>query len=335
MMDIARVAGVAQSTVSRVLNNADSPVAFAPETRDRVLTAAQQLGYRPNPLARGLRGAPMMLIGAIVRDISDYFFVTAIEALVLEASSRGYQVVLGHARGRAAEAIALTAVLETRHCDAIIVLGDMRDQPRLRDDLKSVSVPVIGMWQGTASSGIPVVNVDNRVGINAVLDHLTALGHRRIAFVGGRTGDSKERRAAYLEYMHAIGQELPSEYLQHAANDPAAGAAALRALVRLPEPPTAIAASTDVLAIGVLHAAHQLGIRVPSDLSVTGFDDIRLAAFTVPSLTTVRMPIGAMMARAVDMAVHGLTLGPRGRRSLRITPSLVTRDSTDRPVGGR
>ena len=99
--------------------------------RARVVAAAKQLGYRPNPLARGLRGAATMLIGAVVRDITDPFFAGAIEALSVESMARGYNVVLGHAHGRADEAFALTAVLETRHCDAIVLLGDMQDQPRL------------------------------------------------------------------------------------------------------------------------------------------------------------------------------------------------------------
>jgi DNA-binding LacI/PurR family transcriptional regulator len=132
MRDIASAANVSQSTVSRVLNNAPTRVPIAPETRERVLAAAQALGYRPNPLARGLRGAATMLLGAVVRDITDPFFAGAIEALSVEAMARGYNLVLGHARGRADEAIALTAVLETRHCDAIVLLGDMQDQPRRR-----------------------------------------------------------------------------------------------------------------------------------------------------------------------------------------------------------
>jgi DNA-binding LacI/PurR family transcriptional regulator len=202
MRDIANAAGVAQSTVSRVLNNAASPVSIAPETRERILEAAARLGYRPNPLARALRGAPTMLIGAIVRDITDPFFARAIEALYVEAIARGYNVVLGHAHGRATEALALATVLETRHCDAIILLGDIGDQPRLVEDLQDTRVPVVGVWQGSRIHGIPSVNVDNRFGIRLALDHVTDCGHRRIAFVGGRPlGDIQERREAFLEYM--------------------------------------------------------------------------------------------------------------------------------------
>ena len=117
--------------------------------------AAQTLGYRPNPPARGLRGAPTMLIGALVRDSPTRSLPGAIEALSVEAMARGYNVVLGHAHGRVDEGIALRPVLETRYRDAIVMLGDMQDQPRLLDDLRNSSVPVVAPWQGTSPLEFP------------------------------------------------------------------------------------------------------------------------------------------------------------------------------------
>src|SRR6476469_1732479 len=165
MRDIARVAGVSQSTVSRVLNDAATTVPIAEETRDRVNRAARELGYRPNPLARGLRGASTMLIGAVVRDFSDPFFAGAIEALAVEAMAHGYNIVLGHAQGRLDEGIALTTVLETRHTDGIVLLGDMQDQPRLMDDLRRSTVPVVAMWQGSSPLEFHTAEPDDRAGI--------------------------------------------------------------------------------------------------------------------------------------------------------------------------
>src|SRR5207237_1064225 len=130
-----------------------------------------------NLLARGLRGAPTMLIGAVVRDITDPFFAGAIEALSAESMARGYNVVLGHAHGRADEALALTAVLETRHCDAIVLIGDMQDQPRLLGDLRNSIVPVVALWQGSSPLEVPTVDVDNEAGVLAGLEHLVGLGH--------------------------------------------------------------------------------------------------------------------------------------------------------------
>ena len=304
MRAVARVVGVSQSTVSRILNDVPLLVPVAAETRERVHEAARRMGYRPNPLARALRGAKMMLLGVIVRDITDPFFASAIEALSESARSRGYNIVLGHARGLAEDALALAAVLESRHCDAIILLGDVSDQPRLVADLAELDIPVVALWQGPTHHGLLSVNVDNRAGVRLALDHVFALGHRRIAFVEGRRlGDIRERRLAFISHAHHLGLEIPPSHIQHGLNTPDAGEAALRSLIALPEPPTAIVAATDVLAFGVLHAAHELGIRVPADLSVVGFDDIPIARHSVPALTTVRMPIAEMVAAAVELAV--------------------------------
>src|SRR5436309_2387664 len=270
MKDVARAAGVAQSTVSRILNDTPLLVPISQETRERVLAAAADLDYRPNPHARGLRGAPTMLLGAIVRDVTDPFFAGAIEALSLEARHRGYSVVLGHARERADEALALAAVLEARQCDGIVIVGDMRNQPRLMKDLESVHmhVPVAALWHGARHDGFLTVNVDNRHGVAAALRHLTSLGHRRIAFVGDPVlGDIKERQAAYEEFLSARNIDVPPEYIQHVRNTFAGGVAAYEALAALPEPPTAVAASTDVLAIGILHAASDHDVAVPDRFS--------------------------------------------------------------------
>ena len=334
MRDIARAAGVSQSTVSRVLNDAPTRVPIAPETRERVTLAARRLGYRPNPLARGLRGAPTMLLGAVVRDITDPFFAGAIETLSVEAMARGYNVVLGHAHGRADEALALTAVLETRHCDAIVLLGDVQDQPRLLGDLKDSLIPVVALWQGSSALGVPTIDVDNEAGVRAAVAHVAGLGHERIAFISGRPlGDIREREAAFVAIMNECFGGVADGYLQRVPNTPSGGETALEGLMQLPQPPTAVVASTDTLAFGVLHAAHESGRRVPHDLSVVGFDDIALAGHTVPALTTLRMPMREIVGEGLDIAI-ALARDPshRPERSVRvIPPELIVRRSTAPP----
>jgi DNA-binding LacI/PurR family transcriptional regulator len=330
MQDIARAAGVSQSTVSRVLNDTPTSVPIAAETRERVQDVAKRLGYRPNPLARGLRGARTMLLGVIVREITDPFFSMAIEALSTEALARGYNVVLGSAHSKADEAIALRAVLETRHCDAIVLLGDMRDEPKFLEDLRASQTPVIALWHGTELEGVPTVNIDNRAGMVAALDHLLDLGHERIAFIGGRPlGDIRERRTAYVEHLQARGMATPEDYVKNVTNEPAGGDAALRTLMSLETPPTAVVCSTDHLATGVLHAAAATGLTVPADLSVVGFDDIPMAQFTVPPLTTVHMPVAEMTAVAARLAMdEGEEADSGGVENFVLIPELVVREST-------
>ena len=304
MRDIAEATGVSQSTVSRVLSGTPTAVPIAETTRKRVMETARLLGYRPNPLARGLRGAPTMLLGVVERDVTDPFFGGAIEAASLEANKRGYNVVLGHAHRSADEAQALTGILEARHCDALLFLGDLRDRPELIEELQNCRIPVVALWHGSRESGIPTVSVDNRSGIAAVVDHLVELGHERIAFAGPkRLGDITEREDAFVASAHGHGLATPARYRQETANTYAGGESAFEQLMSLDPPPTALVAPTDVIAIGMLHGALRHGLDVPRDVSITGFDDIPVAEFTVPSLTTVRMPTEDMILAAVDLAI--------------------------------
>jgi DNA-binding LacI/PurR family transcriptional regulator len=333
MQDIARLSGVSQSTVSRVLNDRVTTVPIAAVTRERVLEAADRLGYRPNPLARGLRGAKTMLLGVIVREIADPFFAPAVEAVSMRARERRYNVVLGSAHSRADEAIELHAVLETRHCDGIIVLGDMRDQPRLLEDLAASRVPVVALWQGGPLPGVDTVNVDNRAGVAAGVDHLAALGHRRFGFIGESLhGDVRERRAAFVERLTELEMRPLDAHIVPAVTDPGAGVEAFRRLMAMPEPPTAVVTATDNLAIGVLHAAHSLGLDIPAQVSVVGFDDIPLAAFTAPPLTTVHNPITEMAALAVDVAIDRPSGDSGEKRHHVLAPGFTVRATTG-PVG--
>ncbi len=334
MRDIAEAAGLSQSTVSRVLSGAPSAVAIGERTRTRVLEIATELGYRPNPLARGLRGASTMLLGVIVREITDPFFSGAVDAISTTAASRGYNIVLGHAHSKADEAIALRAVLETRHCDALLLLGDTSDQPRLLDDLRDAHVPVVALWQGTALEGIASVNVDNACGIDAALDHLVGLGHRRIGLIAGRQlGDIRQRRSTFVDHLEALGSRWSYVVVEGVPNDPAGGAGAFAELMREPDPPTAIVATTDTLAIGALHEAHECGLRVPDDVSVVGFDDIALACYTVPALTTVHMPVTEMAELAVGIAIDEAGVPETGEPPAHVLrPTFVVRDSTAAPI---
>ena len=333
MRDVATATGVSQSTVSRVLSGAPTAVPIAPDTRERVMAAARSLGYRPNPLARGLRGSRTMLLGVIVREITDPFFAGAVEQISTAAGRLGYNVVLGTAHARADEALALWAVLEARHCDAIVLLGDMRDQPRVIEDLRTSQVPVVALWEGSRPTEIPSVSVDNKLGIDAVIEHLLGLGHRRIAFAGGRRlGDIAEREEAFVDALARAGVSLPKGYVRSATNNAASGGEMLGALLGLAQPPTAAVFATDVLAIGALHEAHKRGVQVPRDLSITGFDDIPMAAYAVPALTTVRMPVKEMVAAAVAMVIDSDGTARAMTSNPILPPSLVVRASTAKPI---
>ena len=307
MRDIAAAAEVSQSTVSRVLSGVPTAVPIAPETRERVVQAARRLGYRPNPLARGLRGASTNLLGAVVRDFSDPFFAGAIEALVNECTAHGYNVVLGHARSvttdRSRSPPSWRPGTPTRSsCSA--TCRNIRKCWRPRGHVRT---------RGRALAGHEPAGVPHRRRGRPGRD-LGRPGPPRVARApADRVGDTelpgdyRVREDAYLDFMRERFGGAPPDYLARCGNTLAGGDAALRRLWELPERPTAVATSTDLVAVGVLHAAHSLGAIVPDRLSVVGFDDILIAAHTVPALTPLRMPINEIV-------------GPRGGAGGRAGP---------------
>ena len=331
MRDVADSAGVSLSTVSRVLNKSSSIISVSEETKARIERSADQLGFRPNPFARALRGAPTMLLGVIVRDFSDPFFAGAIEALAVEAHARGYGIVLGHVQDSNDDGEAARAVLAPRHCDAIIVLGEMGDRPRLREALSVADVPVVAAWQGGSPIYFPTVDVDDNTGVAIGMQHLADLGHRRIGMVSARLpGDNPTREQCYLDFMQEHIGGMTDGYLQRCENTLAGGELALEAMLALATVPTAVVCSTDVAAVGVLHGAFSRNVKVPDDLSVVGYDDLMLAAVTNPALTTLRMPTTEIVTKAVESAIalaKDPTL-PRGPSRTPYQPSLTVRAST-------
>jgi DNA-binding LacI/PurR family transcriptional regulator len=210
----------------------------------------------------------------------------------------------------------------------------MQEHPQFLADLRHSNVPVVALWQGTSPLEYPTADTDDRAGIRAGLEHLASLGHRRIAFVSAELpGKYRVREDAYVHFMRERFGAARRGYLQRCPNTLAGGDAALRRLLELPEPPTAVATSTDLVAVGVLHAAHSLGAAVPNRLSVVGYDDILIAAHTVPALTTLRMPISEIVRHAVTRAV-ALARDPSAAREPSIDvfePTLIVRDSTAPP----
>lgn len=329
MKQIGRLVGVSQSTVSRVLSGAPSNVPVAPDTRDRILKIVADLGYTPNPLARALRSARTGLIGLIVRDINDPFFSVAVAAITAEAHRHHFSVVLGHVASSAQEAVAMSEVLAMGQCEGAILVGDLRDQASFW--LKAAGrLPLVGLWQGSRAPMMPVVNVDNEAGMQLAVDHVVDLGHRRVAFVqGGWTGDGVERREAFLTAARARGLDVTDQHVLVVENVFGAAEPAIETFLRNGPPRTALLSSTDVVAISALKAASRVGLSVPGELSVVGFDDIPLTQVTIPSLTTVRQPLGELSELAVSqlLALIGGEAAPP-ERTLRVAPTLVVRDST-------
>lgn len=335
MHDVAERAGVSQSTVSRVLNNTQSAIPIGEATKARVLKAADELGYVPNPLASGLRGGNTRLLGLIVREISDPFFATLIDAITELVKERGYNIVLGHARSSSDEALAVSDILDTRQCEGLFVLGDVPDNEAFIARVAESGSKAVAYCGGEPPEGIAFVDVDNEAGIGLALDYLIGLGHKRIGFIeGGWICATRQRLAAYHTHMAENGLRVhPADVVRVRENNPAGGYEGMLQILSVAGPPTAVLASDDAVAIGALKATADKGIRIPQDLSIVGFDDIEAAQFTIPALTTIRQPVDALAREGVNV-LRGLLHEETARAGspiILVRPELIIRDSAAPP----
>jgi DNA-binding LacI/PurR family transcriptional regulator len=328
--DVAKLASVSQSTVSRVLNKTKSDF-ISKATKEKVLKAARQLGYTPNPIARALRGMQSHLLGLIVRESSDPFFSRFISELSTQARQLGYHIVLGNAHSDPQEALEITGVLDTRHTDGIFILGDLqKDETALEEMLRS-NPATIALCRGPSPTSLYTINVDNFAGTQMLLDHLISLGHRRLGFIdGGWLGDIRERREAFQEYIHSNSLPFHSEWIQSEKNSPEGGYRAMQSLLDLSDYPTAIFASDDVMAIGAMKAIADHGKSIPGEISVVGFDNIDFSKYFNPALTTIHQPVEEMCRQALRLMLKlikepGCCPSPM---LFRLKPELVIRQST-------
>jgi DNA-binding LacI/PurR family transcriptional regulator len=332
MHDIARKVGVSQSTVSRVLSGGPAAQAITQETRDKILEAAEAIGYRVDPLARAMRGKSNRVIGMIARVFDGVFLPRLASALGKRFRQEGYDIIVTAAANDPNETLRLQTLFETQFCDGLIVAADPFGFGEAQTKAFLNKHLVMTAW-GSQIADIPLVNTDNLSGASMAMEHLLQLGHRRIAFLDvGWSGDTMLRRQAYIEMMNHAGLEyLP--YLVSAVEGMPAGYEATRHLLDLNQPPTAIFAAEDFLALGALKAAYDRGLRVPRDLSVVGFDDHPYAEFSVPALTTVRQPIEQIADHACQLLIrliNGETV-EKSERQILVQPELIVRESTASP----
>lgn len=331
--EIARQAGTSTMTVSAVLNGSRSNTRVADETRRRIEKIAAELNYSPNAMARGLRRQRTDTIGVLFnwagsRTIHNLYSMTVLDGIVSGAEKAGYHVLLYTQRWESA--VASTAAFADQRTDGVIVIAPLEDSDVV-SGLTALGVPLAVISSSVKDSCVPGVNIDNETGMSLALDHLWALGHTRIAYAGQppERRSMRERHDAYIRWMTEHKLSIPDDYvlmtLSTGKSQPV-----LESLLRLPEPPTAIFAATDDLAAEVLEAARTVGIEVPKQLSVVGFDDILVASLTTPKLTTIRLPLYEMGQQAAQLLVARIEGGSEadGPSVQIISPELIVRDST-------
>ena len=325
--DIAREAGVSQATVSRVLN-ADPRVAA--RTRARVLQVMERLQYTPNAIARGLVTNRTGLVGVVVSDIMNPFYPQFLEAIASQLGEHGRKMLLFNAAGQSEEADENhTRMLLEQRVDGIIFTSAIRDSS-LVQGLVERQFPVVLTNRYTEGVPCDMAIGDNEAGAAAAAQHLLGLGHDRIAVITGHphASTSYDRLEGFRAALASAGHVLDDELVREAHFNPDAATAQAMELLALPEPPTAIFCLNDVMAFGALNATKALGLSVPADVSVIGFDDIWMAAWEMFQLTTVHQPLTEMARASVDLLVERLADPERSPRKLVFPSSLVVREST-------
>ncbi len=335
MRDVARKVGVAQSTVSRVLNGDTESISITQETRDKILEAAYELGYRIDPLARAMRGKSSRVIGIILRDFDSIFLPRLTAELSNRFQQRGYDTIVTATANNLDETLRLQTLFETQLCDGLILAADPLGFSEAQTKAFFNKPLVMTAW-GSPVANIPMVNTDNQVGARLAMEHLLELGHERIAFLDvGWSGDTMLRRETYVRMMDEAGLDY-RPYLIGAVEGMSAGYQATQQLLKRDLPPSAIFAAEDFLAFGALKAAYDNGFRVPHDLSIVGFDDHPYAEFSVPALTTIHQPIGRIAKYASQLLIRLIDeeAVPESEQQILVQPELITRESTSPPSKG-
>ena len=324
--DVAKRAGVGIATVSRALHGSPQ---VSPQTAARIRKVIEELGYRPNTNAQSLASGHSHLLGLVVSDITNPFFPELIKGFEGVALDHGYDVFVASTNYDPARTALCVKRMIERKIDGVAIMTSEVD-PSLPDTFSRRKVPLVFLDVGQVACGVSNVKVDYAHGILEAVDHLRALGHNRIAFISGplRLESVRERRDAFL---NRIGEPLGGvriEPLVEEGNHKADGGfeAMERVLKRAPGT-TAVIASNDLTAIGALRAIRQHGLRVPEGLSVVGFDDIQMAQFTEPPLTTVKLVRTEIARLACEALLHLIKTRGTGVEYCMST-SLVVRAST-------
>jgi len=313
--EIAAHAGVSVGTVSHVLNN---PGKVRELRRQRVEKVIQKLGYQPSRLARGLRRKTADLLGVIIPDITNPFFPSIVRGAEDVAFREGFRLVLCNADNDPAKERIYFKDLRTFQPAGIIIIPSLESM--LQQEIHESNLPVVIVdrrpkwWTGDA------VVANNEKGGHDVGEHLVGMGHRVLAAIGGpsKISSAHERMQGFRRALGAAGIRLPREYIRQVPFTSEAGFGAAMDLLRLDPRPTAIFASSDVLASGVLAAARKCRLRCPEDVSIVGFDDLDFASLSEPSLTTVYQPGYQMGATACTLLLERVrgSLAPPERRVL-------------------
>lgn len=322
---VAKRARVSTATVSRVLNNVD---VVRDSTRARVVKAIAELNYHPNLHARSLAGGKNRTLGMIASNMENPFFLDVLRTLEADAHAHNFEVVVANTDYKPEQLVRSIRLMIGRRVAGLAVIVSEMDAELIRE-LTDSKIPTVFYDVGTPTENISNIRVNYRRGIEQIVEYLHDLGHSRLAFVGHHSslGPTSEREKAFLETVSKYG---PAAKWKTIADQDGldGGRQAAREILTSGFDPTAIICVNDFMAVGVLRELRERGLRVPEDISVTGFDNIKLSEFCYPLLTTIHIPrddIGHLVFQAL---VPETVKGKPPAREILIDPMFILRDST-------
>lgn len=312
--DVARRAGTSPALVSYVLNG--GPRSVAPATRERIVAAVEELGYRPNTVARSLRMARGHCLGLVIPDSANPYFALLARAIEEAAFGYGYPLLVGNAADTDEREVGYLHAFIDRQVEGLLVVPTS-ESPRLVAEYVAVPAPLVVVDRWLDSRALASVTSDAVSGSREAVAHLVDHGHRGIACLAGPdVSTSEERLAGFRSALENAGLD-PGPVLRRPFGG-REGYDALPLLLEGSRRPSAVFVTSDLAAMGLLRAAFDLGLRVPDDLAVVSFDGVEAAAYTRPGLSTVTQPVAEMGRLAIDLLVDALGKGPvpPGRRTL-------------------
>jgi LacI family transcriptional regulator len=330
--DVARVAKVHPGTVSRALN-AETRALVNEETAERVLRAAEELGYRPNPIARGLKTNRSYAIGVLIPDITNPLFPPILRGIEDRLDEAGYTSLIVNTDNDAVREHRHLEAMRARQVDGVISATARLDRELLAE-VAAAGTPLVLVNRSLEDGSVPSVAVNDRQGIRLAVQHVAGLGHRRIGHVAGPQNISTGHRryVGFLEAMTAAGLARPGAHVRFSTSfTEAEGARVCAELLDASGDLTAIVAANDLLALGCYDTLEDRGLRCPEDISVVGFNDMPFVDRLRPPLSTVRIPQREIGEVAADLMLRRLADDRYAAREILLEPTLVVRGSTVAP----
>ncbi|MDY7028777.1 MAG: LacI family DNA-binding transcriptional regulator [Spirochaetota bacterium] len=329
--DIANLTGVSTATVSRVLNGKPG---VKPETRQRIVDLIKEVDYMPDFAARSMKTGKTFTIGMVVADITNPFYSEAAKTIEFQARKHNYTLILGNTGNSTEEEQTIITAFQERHVDGFIIASsEMRDK-KVQNVIRA-GYPTILLHRKLEQDNVNYICCNEKAGVQLAMTHLHELGHRRISFISGprQFSTGAERLKAFLKMSDTLGIEKGAFLIKEGGYNEQKTIQAVHELLALPEPPTAIFAANDFMAMQVLDIVLERGMRVPEDISVMGFDDIPLASHNSIRLTTIDVKIHSGAITAIEKLINLIDgIDPvNGPIQILLEPELKVRSSTGPP----